>query len=131
MTSGGWLELALVLPPPVEEVPLGFVEPEEQAARPAARSVTTAAVSALLPEILLIVNFDLSSRVLRFREGVLCFWLDGAARDLRRGYVQSPARCRPAGRQQLEGGVVLLALVDGKRAPVAERAAGCGWAACA
>jgi hypothetical protein len=72
MTSGGWLELALVLPPPVEEV-LGCEEPEEQAARPAARSVTTLAVSALLLEILLIVNFDLSSRVLRFREGVLCF----------------------------------------------------------
>jgi hypothetical protein len=71
MTRAGWLELELELPPAPEE--LGLEPPEEQAARPAARSVTTPAASALLPEIFLIVNFDLSSRVLRFRGGVLCF----------------------------------------------------------
>src|SRR6185437_167027 len=127
MTSGGWLELALAFPLPVEEV-LGLEEPEEQAARPAARSVTTLAVRALLPGIPLIVNFDLSSRVLRISRRSVVYWLDGAVRDLRRGYVEPPARRRPVGRQRLEGGVVLLALVHGKRAPVAERAAGGGWA---
>jgi hypothetical protein len=76
MTSGGALEaLALLLPPalPLLELPpLGLLELlEEQAARPAARSVTTPAVSTLLPGILLIVNFDLSSLALRFRGEVL------------------------------------------------------------
>ena len=56
-------------------------------------------------------------------------YLDGAARDLQGGYVQSPARRRPVGRQQLESGVLLLAFVNRKRAPVAERAAGGGRAA--
>jgi len=139
MTSGGWLVLAgalLELPP----LAAGLLEPplaevfellDEQAARPAARSVTAPAVSTLLPGILLIVNSDLSSRILRFREGALVSWLDGAARDLRGGYVQSPARRRPVGRQQLEGGVVPLAPIHSKRAPVAERASGGGWAASA
>jgi len=72
MTSGGWLELALAFPLPVEEV-LGLEEPEEQAARPAARSVTTLAVRALLPGIPLIVNFDLSSRVLRISRRSVVF----------------------------------------------------------
>jgi len=71
MTSGGWLVLAgalLELPP----LAAGLLEPplaevfellDEQAARPAARSVTAPAVSTLLPGILLIVNSDLSSRI--------------------------------------------------------------------
>jgi len=53
------------------------VEPElvveladEQAARPVARRPAAATASALLLEIPLIVNFDPSSRVLRFREGL-------------------------------------------------------------
>jgi hypothetical protein len=129
MTSAGWLVVLALEPPVLALAPLGLeVVLEEQAARPAARSATALTANPLLPEILLIVNFDLSSRVLRFRGGALCIWLDGAARDLRRGYVQSPARRRPVGRQQLEGGVVPLALVFGKRTPVAERAAGGGWA---
>jgi len=138
MTRAGWFELLLLLLPLplLELLALGLLElPEEQAARPAAKSVTTLAASTLLPGILLVVNFDLSSRVLRISRRSFLYldirvtWLDGAARDLRRGYVQSPARRRPVGRQQLEGGVVLLALVHGKRAPVAERAAGGGRAA--
>jgi hypothetical protein len=72
MTRAGWLEVELVLPPPVL-VEVGLEEPpEEQAARPAARSAAATAVRALLLGILLIVNFDLSSRVLRFRGGLSC-----------------------------------------------------------
>jgi hypothetical protein len=71
MTRGCWLELALALPLPLVE--LGEDDPpEEQAARPAARSAAATAVRALLLGILLIVNFDLSSRVLRFRGGLSC-----------------------------------------------------------
>src|SRR5580698_823351 len=68
ITRVGELELALaVLLPPLltTEVPL---EEDEQAARPAARSVTAPAVSSLLLENLLVVNFDLSSRVMRFEK---------------------------------------------------------------
>lgn len=56
------------------ELPLAPVEDvlEEQAARPAARRVTAAAATTLLLEILLSVNFDLSSRVSRF-EKEFCF----------------------------------------------------------
>src|SRR6201996_5216409 len=72
MTSGFWLVLEplLVLLPPGEVDP-----PEEQAARAAAAS-RPAAVSAtvLLLLDLLVVNFDLSSPVFRFRGG-----LSGAA----------------------------------------------------
>jgi hypothetical protein len=64
------------------EPPLAAVEEllEEQAARPAARSATAPAATALLLEILLTFNLDLSSRVLRFREGLVFLWLDGAVR---------------------------------------------------
>src|ERR1700730_2694597 len=67
MTSAGALELLAVLPPvPVELVELGVeVVLEEQAARPAPRSMTAPAATALLLRILLVVNFDLSSRVVR------------------------------------------------------------------
>src|ERR1700760_1675742 len=103
MTRAGWFELVLLLLllllPALEPLALGLLELlEEQAARPAARSVTAPAASTLLPGILLVVNFDLSSRVLRVRGGVFLYldirvtWLDGAARDMRGGYVQSPAR---------------------------------------
>jgi hypothetical protein len=71
ITRAGALELELLeVEPPVAPVedPL---EEEEQAARPAARSTTAPAASALLLEILLTVNFDLSSRMLRFRGGVV------------------------------------------------------------
>jgi hypothetical protein len=72
MTRAGWLELELVLPPLVL-VEVGLEEPpEEQAARPAARSAAATAVRALLLGILLVVNFDLSSQVLRFRGGLSC-----------------------------------------------------------
>jgi hypothetical protein len=71
MTSAGALELLAVLPPePVELVELGV---EEQAARPAPRSMTAPAATALLLRILLVVNFDLSSRVVRNFEKELCF----------------------------------------------------------
>jgi hypothetical protein len=58
---------------PVLELLLAAVplEEEEQAARPAARNTTAPAASTLLLEILLTVNFDLSSRMLRFRGGVV------------------------------------------------------------
>src|SRR5579863_7008857 len=129
MTSAGAFEvlpLAVLEPlPPV----LGVVLlDEEQAARPAPRSMTAPAATALLLRILLVVNFDLSSRVVRIREGVMFLWLGGAARQRRGSDVQSPARRRPVRRQQLESGVLLLAFVNGKRAPVAERAAGGGRA---
>jgi hypothetical protein len=75
MTSAGALELLAVLPPvPVELVELGVEEVlEEQAARPAPRSMTAPAATALLLRILLVVNFDLSSRVVRNFEKELCF----------------------------------------------------------
>jgi hypothetical protein len=59
--------LPLALLPPV----LGVDDPpEEQAARPAARIAAAAlAARTLLLGILLIVNFDLSSQVMRFRGG--------------------------------------------------------------
>jgi hypothetical protein len=71
ITRVGELELELV--PPVLELLLAAVplEEEEQAARPTARNTTAPAASALLLEILLTVNFDLSSRMLRFRGGVV------------------------------------------------------------
>jgi hypothetical protein len=73
MTSAGALELPAVLPP-VELVELGVEEVlEEQAARPAPRSMTAPAATALLLRILLVVNFDLSSRVVRNFEKELCF----------------------------------------------------------
>jgi hypothetical protein len=80
ITSSGELEvepvavLEAVLEAVLDEVaPAAPVldELEEQAARPAARRPTAPTASALLLVILLIVNFDLSSRVLRFRGGVV------------------------------------------------------------
>jgi hypothetical protein len=61
------LELELVL------LELAVVDDpdEEQAARPAARRPTAPNASALLLVILLTVNFDLPSHVLRFRRGVV------------------------------------------------------------
>src|ERR1700761_7699346 len=124
------LEPELVLPPdaPVEDAP-----PDEQAGRAAARRPAAVSAAALLLLNLLIVNFDLSSLVLRFRGGLSlpCGWflrLDGAARHGRSGDIQSPARRRPVGRQQLEGGVVPPAFVVGERAAAAERAADGGRA---
>jgi hypothetical protein len=75
MTSGCWFELVLVLlvllaPPPLAPV----LVLEEQAARPAPSSMTVHAVSALLLNLLLVVNFDLSSRVCEF-EKELCFFV--------------------------------------------------------
>src|ERR1700733_1215769 len=76
MTSAGALEELAVLPP--EPVELGVEEVlEEQAARPTPRSMTAPAATALLLRILLVVNFDLSSRVVRIREGVVFLWLGG------------------------------------------------------
>jgi hypothetical protein len=54
---------------------------DEQAARPVARRPAAATASALLLEIPLTVNFDPSSRVMRFREGL--FSLGGLARAIR------------------------------------------------
>jgi hypothetical protein len=74
MTSAGAFELVLVLVLAVlEPVPVaaGVELDEEQAARPAPRSMTAPAATALLLRILLVVNFDLSSRVMRIREGVV------------------------------------------------------------
>src|SRR5579863_4377550 len=71
MTSAGALEvlpLAVLEPVPVAA---GVVLDEEQAARPAPRSMTAPAATALVLRILLVVNFDLSSRVVRIREGVV------------------------------------------------------------
>src|ERR1700733_1551274 len=66
MTSAGAFEvLPLAVLEPVPAV-LGVVLlDEEQAARPAPRSMTAPAATALLLRILLVVNFDLSSRVVR------------------------------------------------------------------
>jgi hypothetical protein len=73
MTSGCWFELEALLVLLDELVPLAPVLVlEEQAARPAPRSMTVHAVSALLLNLLLVVNFDLSSRVCEF-EKELCF----------------------------------------------------------
>src|ERR1700749_1183870 len=101
MTSACAFELVLLLAglrpvPGVAGVELD--EDEEQAARPAPRSMTAPAATALLLRILLVVNFDLSSRVVRIREGVVFLWLDGAARQRRGSDVPSPARPRPGGR---------------------------------
>jgi hypothetical protein len=72
MTSGCWFELELLLVL-LELAPLAPVlELEEQAARPAPRSMTVHAVNALLLNLLLVVNFDLSSRACEF-EKELCF----------------------------------------------------------
>src|SRR6201996_7458026 len=92
MTSAGAFELVLLLAV-LEPVPVaaGVELDEEQAARPAPRSMTAPAATALLLRILLVVNFDLSSRVVRIREGVVFLWLDGAARHRRGRDVQSPA----------------------------------------
>jgi hypothetical protein len=73
MTSGCWFELELLELAPLELAPLAPVlELEEQAARPAPRRMTVHAVSALLLNLPLVVNFDLSSRVCEF-EKELCF----------------------------------------------------------
>jgi hypothetical protein len=68
-------ELALppVLPeavdePPVEVVPVDALD--EQAARPAARRPVAVSASTLLLMVLLLVNFDLSSRVMRMKGGL-------------------------------------------------------------
>jgi hypothetical protein len=75
MTSGCWFELELVLPVLLVLPPLAPVLVlEEHAARPAPRSMTVHAVSALLLNLLLVVNFDLSSRVCEF-EKELCFFV--------------------------------------------------------
>jgi hypothetical protein len=74
MTSGCWFELELLLVLLEVAPPAGVLEPEEQAARPAPRSMTVHAVSALLLNLLLVVNFDLSSRVCEF-EKELCFFV--------------------------------------------------------
>jgi hypothetical protein len=68
ITRAGSLELAedVLFPLAAVELPL-----EEQAARPAARRPVAVSASTLLPLILLIVNFDLPSHVLRFRRGVV------------------------------------------------------------
>src|SRR5580692_9452433 len=74
MTSAGAFELVLLLAV-LEPVPVvaGVVLDEEQAARPAPRSMTAPAATPLLLRILLVVNFDLSSRVVRNFEKELCF----------------------------------------------------------
>jgi hypothetical protein len=74
MTSAGAFELVLLLAV-LEPVPVaaGVELDEEQAARPAPRSMTAPAATALLLRILLVVNFDLSSRVVRNFEKELCF----------------------------------------------------------
>jgi hypothetical protein len=73
MTSAGAFEvLALAVLEPVP-VAAGVELDEEQAARPAPRSMTAPAATALLLRILLVVNFDLSSRVVRNFEKELCF----------------------------------------------------------
>jgi hypothetical protein len=59
--------------PPPAEVELDVLD--EQAARPAARRPAAVSASALLLGILLMVNFDLSSRrLMRLKEGSLFFW---------------------------------------------------------
>jgi hypothetical protein len=69
MTRGFWLELELELPPPPVELAEG--DPlEEQAARAAAASRPVAVSATVLLLDLLIVNFDLSSPVLRLRGGL-------------------------------------------------------------
>jgi hypothetical protein len=73
MTRGCWLELVLALDPELGLPPVELGEddpPEEQAARAVARSAAALAARTLLLEILLSVNFDLSSQVLRFRRGL-------------------------------------------------------------
>jgi hypothetical protein len=73
MTSAGAFELVPLLAV-AEPVPVAAgVLDEEQAARPAPRSMTAPAATALLLRILLVVNFDLSSRVVRNFEKELCF----------------------------------------------------------
>jgi hypothetical protein len=67
------LPLALALPLPLALLPpvLGEDDPlEEQAARAVARSAAALAARTLLLVILLTVNFDLSSQVVRFRGGL-------------------------------------------------------------
>src|SRR6185437_4451828 len=95
MTRAGWFELLLLPLPLLELLALGLLElPEEQAARPAAKSVTTLAASTLLPGILLVVNFDLSSRVLRISRR--SFSVSGYPGYLvRRGRPRPAARLRP------------------------------------
>jgi hypothetical protein len=66
----------LALPELVAELPvellLGVVEDElEQAARPAARRPVAASATTLPRILLLVVNFDLSSRVMRMKGGSL------------------------------------------------------------
>jgi hypothetical protein len=71
MTSAGAFEvLPLAVLEPVPVVAEVLFD-EEQAARPAPRSMTAPAATALVLRILLVVNFDLSSRVVRIREGVV------------------------------------------------------------
>jgi hypothetical protein len=55
---------------PVEVVELGELL-DEQAARPAARRPAAVSASALLLMVLLLVNFDLSSRVMRVKGRLL------------------------------------------------------------
>src|SRR5450756_2219365 len=90
---------------------------DEQAARTAARRPAAVSASALLLEILLMVNFDLSSRrLIRLKEGfplISGAVSDQAVRLERGGYVQPPAVRRSGGCKQLKGGVLPPALVVG------------------
>jgi hypothetical protein len=108
-----------VVPP--AEVELDVLD--EQAARPAARSPAAVSASALLLGILLLVNFDLSSRrFMRLKRGSLFFLVfsmisgaisDQAVRLQRGGCVQPPAGRRSGGCKRLKGGVLPPALVVG------------------
>jgi hypothetical protein len=68
-------ELALVpelaVEPPVAVLDVPVDELDEQAARPAARRPVAVSASTLLLRVLLVVNFDLSSRLLRMKGGAL------------------------------------------------------------
>jgi hypothetical protein len=68
------LALPPVLAVEVDEAPVEVldvpVELDEQAARPAARRPVAVSASALLLMVLLLVNFDLSSRVMRLKGGL-------------------------------------------------------------
>jgi hypothetical protein len=67
MTTSELVELDAVLP----ELAGAEELLDEQAARPAARRPVAVSASALLLMVLLIVNFDLSSRVIRVKGGRL------------------------------------------------------------
>jgi hypothetical protein len=69
MTTSELVELDVALLP--GELAGGEELFDEQAARPAARRPVAVSASALLLMVLLIVNFDLSSRVMRVKGGRL------------------------------------------------------------